>query len=536
MSIRFRVAILALMAIVGVLTSLFLVFQDIRAEIFRLDTQAQKIAWAQESSQLIHMLQRERGSSGGYLVKPLAAYFERVKQNRANTDQSLSVLISSPRSNPDSIVTARLNTLGQDVAGLRVKIDNGVVNWVVARDFYTQAITSILDSISHQENSDNLAYSRELKAISELMAAREALGLIRATIYFISSQEKPNPHDFVDLAIFTGIYRQNIHNFVRDVDLQHKEWADELFRSRAYGRVLAVIEASMMSEFVLAPIDPSVWWERSTLLIDMLKTKEDFLYAQLRQSSDGRIAEINRLLQVFGVVSSIIGLLISVFAILTISKIMKELGSLITTFDTVVKTENFTIRVRSNGQDEFGRIGLLLNRLLDFTDSLIRDKERLAATDALTGIMNRRSFLKETTREIERTIRYGANLSLLFIDIDHFKRINDTYGHSVGDDVLRSFVNLLSRRIRTTDILARWGGEEFVVLMPESSAESAMQIADILRILVERETFPQVGRVTCSIGVASLRSKESFDEFCKRADGALYLAKSKGRNTACFAD
>lgn len=536
MSIRLRVALLALMAIVGVVAALVFVYRDIRIEIALLERQATRNAWAQESSQLIHMLQRERGSSGGFLVKQAPEYSERVKNNRRNTDASLANLVTSRGATPALITAADLDTLAEQLNAKRAQIDSGQVNWVLVRDFYTFSITQVLDVIAQEVRAGNSGSSHELAAIGELAAAREAMGLIRATIYYISSQAKPSARDFVDLAIYAGLYRQHIHNFVRDADLRQRDWSQEYFRSRAYSRVMAVIEASMMSNFILAPIDSGIWWERATQVIDTLKEKEDLLYADLRQSSLVRIGEINNLLTLFGISAVLLALAISIFALLTISRIMKALGNLIATFDAVVEKENFSIRVRSEAsRDEFAHIGRLLNRLLDFTDSLIRDKEHLAATDTLTGVMNRRSFLKYVDREIERAHRYGAELALLFIDIDYFKQVNDAFGHSIGDEVLKCFVQTLGNRLRASDILARWGGEEFVILVPESCLDKAMQIGEILRGVIEAKDIPSVGHVTCSIGVATWMPQESFDSLCKRADDALYEAKSSGRNKVCCA-
>lgn len=536
MSIRLRVALLAFLAIVGVVTALVFVYRDIRTEIAVLEMQARKNAWAQESSQLIHMLQRERGSSGGFLVKPTAGYLERLSVNRQNTDDALAKLFASPGSTPALIAAAGLANLAGNLQKKREQIDSGRINWAVARDFYTQSISEILDVIAQEVRVSKSASSHELAVIGELAAAREGMGLMRATIYYIASQAKPSSRDFVDLAIYSGLYRHHIHNFVRDADSEQQRWSGEYFRSRAYTRVLAVIEATMVADFIVAPIDSGVWWERATQVIDTLKEKEDFLYGQLHKASVARIGKINNLLSMFGIAAIIIGLAISAFAVLTIGRIVKALGALICTFDAVVGKKNLAIRVTpAEGNDEFARIAQQLNGLLDFTESLVCDKERLAATDALTGVMNRRSFRDCADREIERANRYTGELALLFIDIDHFKRFNDQFGHIAGDEVLKAFVLTLSHRLRASDILARWGGEEFVVLVPQSSFSSALQLAEVLRCVVETETIKDVGQVTCSIGVAAWIPQESFDSLCKRADEALYLAKTHGRNQVCGA-
>jgi len=156
--------------------------------------------------------------------------------------------------------------------------------------------------------------------------------------------------------------------------------------------------------------------------------------------------------------------------------------------------------------------------------------EELATTDALTGAYNRRKFNELILAEIERVRRYGHPLSLFILDIDHFKRINDTRGHETGDEVLVVLAGLIRAGIRATDSLARWGGEEFVVLSPEVTVEEAMGLAERLRAAAGTHEYSFVGKVTASIGVAQHRAGETADELFARADEALYRAKQGGRD------
>jgi diguanylate cyclase (GGDEF)-like protein len=156
--------------------------------------------------------------------------------------------------------------------------------------------------------------------------------------------------------------------------------------------------------------------------------------------------------------------------------------------------------------------------------------EELATTDALTGAYNRRKFNELILAEIERVRRYGHPLSLFILDIDHFKRINDTRGHETGDEVLVVLAGLIRAGIRATDSLARWGGEEFVVLSPEVMVEEAMGLAERLRAAAGTHEYSFVGKVTASIGVAQHRAGETADELFARADEALYRAKQGGRD------
>ncbi len=156
--------------------------------------------------------------------------------------------------------------------------------------------------------------------------------------------------------------------------------------------------------------------------------------------------------------------------------------------------------------------------------------EELATHDPLTGAFNRRKFNELTAAEIERALRYPQPLSLFILDIDHFKRVNDTHGHEAGDAVLIDLAGLLRAGIRATDSLARWGGEEFVVLSPAIGLPATATLAERLRASVADHDFGAVGRVTASFGVADFRADDTADSFFVRADQALYRAKENGRD------
>lgn len=157
--------------------------------------------------------------------------------------------------------------------------------------------------------------------------------------------------------------------------------------------------------------------------------------------------------------------------------------------------------------------------------------ERLATTDPLTGVFNRRHFEEVATTEIARARRYGVPLSLVIFDIDHFKSVNDRFGHQAGDRVLTRVTHLVREHLRVNDTLARWGGEEFVVLLPHRDAGEATRVAEKLRTLIGSTEFDAVGHLTCSFGVARLGSGDSVDSLIHRADQALYEAKGSGRDT-----
>ncbi|MBB4285375.1 sensor domain-containing diguanylate cyclase [Roseospira goensis] len=180
---------------------------------------------------------------------------------------------------------------------------------------------------------------------------------------------------------------------------------------------------------------------------------------------------------------------------------------------------------------------MLLLMISDVTHQrdLMEQLEHKATHDVLTGAFNRQQADRILDQEARRADRMGTDVSLIMADVDHFKAINDSHGHPVGDTVLREVVTRLSDRIRETDLLARWGGEEFLVILPGTDRDGAGRLAETLRRAMADGPVPRVGRVTISLGVASRRAGESVADWVVRVDDALYEAKESGRNRVCLA-
>jgi len=177
-------------------------------------------------------------------------------------------------------------------------------------------------------------------------------------------------------------------------------------------------------------------------------------------------------------------------------------------------------------------VAFLLNRVTASQRLLVR----IATTDALTGIFNRRHFMAVLAREQHRADRYATSFSLLMLDIDHFKRINDTYGHPVGDEAIKAMAAAASKFLRPTDMIGRFGGEEFVVMLPHTDEVGAVVAAERIRQSVADVVVSagdQDVRFTVSIGAATYVRRAKLDQLLECADQALYAAKSGGRNQVC---
>lgn len=197
--------------------------------------------------------------------------------------------------------------------------------------------------------------------------------------------------------------------------------------------------------------------------------------------------------------------------------------------------ENLSYRLTLNNQDEIGRLALEFNAMAERLLAHRHKLEELSVRDGLTGLYNRRELEKRLQQEIQRARRYRRPLSVLMLDIDHFKNVNDRYGHQAGDEVLITVADLIQLNVRPVDVVCRYGGEELAVILPETDAEGARTVAERIRGTVEDSvtTTPQgdTVHVTVSIGLAVFpRDGDTAAGLIHTADQALYAAKQEGRN------
>ena len=194
--------------------------------------------------------------------------------------------------------------------------------------------------------------------------------------------------------------------------------------------------------------------------------------------------------------------------------------------------ERRLIKWRNTVITEEGRFLMVLSIGEDITERRKFEKElyHLSITDPLTGAYNRRYFLERLEEEVERVKRGGTPFSLIMMDLDHFKEVNDTYGHKTGDEVLRLLVNAVRDRLRKIDLFARWGGEEFLILLPNTPLENAKHLAMKIKEKIEELSCPMNVKITASFGVTEYRKGDTPDSLISRADELMYRAKRLGRN------
>jgi diguanylate cyclase (GGDEF)-like protein len=171
-----------------------------------------------------------------------------------------------------------------------------------------------------------------------------------------------------------------------------------------------------------------------------------------------------------------------------------------------------------------------LKELYASAESQAHNMAKLAHTDPLVGLPNRRQLQNSLAKELERAKRFGRALSIVFFDLDQFKRINDVHGHDLGDSVLRVVAGVVKQQLRPSDEFGRWGGDEFLVLAPELSAQEAARMANRVRAIVAAHPIEGIGSATASFGVAAFPHFDSVDALLKAADRALARAKAGGKD------
>ena len=201
----------------------------------------------------------------------------------------------------------------------------------------------------------------------------------------------------------------------------------------------------------------------------------------------------------------------------------------------LLDTVSFLPRAFKMDVDIIGDTEKYVVTLTDITDFATKFKkvENQATYDVLTNVYNRSKFNELLNEHYNLYTRYKDPTAFAIFDIDFFKKVNDTYGHLAGDEVLTTFAATIQKNIRITDIFARWGGEEFTLLMPRTKLEDAFRVVDKLRQTIEELSFGTVGKLTCSAGVTQFCSDDTVESILQRADEALYEAKETGRNKVC---
>lgn len=525
MTIKTRILLLALLAIASLLYILgdrFITESQGRSEkqalLARMET-------AEKLSRLVHELQKERGISAGYLVSQSKTNAALLGAQRITTDQAKLRL--------DDNAIHSLENLAK-LAEAREKISRRQTAPADSFNYYTLTIVEILDQIAVLAKDSNAPILKnDLFAHAHLLYAKEYLGEIRASLNESISLGVIGKERVAMVSRQLGLHQHHSRRFLHDAA---PGIADAFRAVLAQPKVQVTFEIiqSALSERGAGEITAEEWFATASYAIDQLLVVENQSMSRLRQRIKDEIATAERHFWIDATATFGISLMLMLLAGSATIRLLSALRILITSIEHTIQTKNFANRIPLRGKDEMGVISYSFNELLAIAEKLIKEKDYLASTDSLTGVYNRYKFNQLFAAELQRELRYGGKLALIMFDIDDFKRINDVFGHGTGDMVLKEITQLVRDLIRATDVMTRWGGEEFMILVPRDGREAAAALAEKLRGAIEGHHFSGVPKVTASFGVGEYMPGDTMESLCARLDEALYRAKQEGRNRVCI--
>ena len=537
-SIRLRIITLSTVALIAVATAFYIQYQDIEKKLSIEENSVQAIKFVRPLSQLVHSLQKERGLSAGQMIGNDNSLRTFLMKQREITSAQLIDLSATNILQGHQFV----ENFSDNLKIIRDRMDSDLIEWIELRDFYTSAVQDLLEIILLKTVS--LDYSTDTiynpKSLSYIASSRENLGLIRASLNRVYQKGRGSMQELMFINHQYITLKSNLRTFEALTNARSMENNDSVFlteiKDEVFYSVIAQIEKILKPSGETISGSPSIWWREATQVINTIKKIEDTVFDQIERDSLKQMAYYKNFIYWYGLSALIVLIVVISLTVLTIHRILKAFYILLHSLDSVQQTQDYGLRIPSDSKDEFGQLSYSINSLLSYTDTIIKDKEYLATTDLLTNIMNRRSFTAVAEKEIIRSERYKKPLSIIYCDIDFFKLVNDKYGHAIGDEVLKKFVETIKIYLRSSDYFGRWGGEEFIIMALEVDLSDAVKLAEKLRKEIMSLSIDPIGNLTSSFGVAQKQEGESFVALCERADRALYQAKDTGRNKVCFSE
>ena len=515
-SIKTRIWLLGLLFLGSLLLVFGLQYQLSSRELASHRAMLEQLVQAERLSRLVHEVQKERGLSSAYLADKGELARSELSAQRKATDFKLAQLGS-----------AKGATLLLGLGPMRERIDQSAVAERESFDFYTYSLNRIyerMDGFSGDASGHPL--QRDLMSLVHLIRAKEYLGQTRATLLVLPPYGRIDPAWHAAMGSRLGLFEASIERFVKETSPAMRETLTGAMGEPEMQLTMRLLRASSEGRPIeQIDLPRQRWYETVTEGINLLREVERYSLAevlgQAQALHDKARSEI--LLQRGGLL--LISILLTWLAISSLQLLMRAFESVLRGARRAVGDQGQERRGKGM-RDETAEITQSFNQLLDMVDNL----NVKASTDPLTGALNRYGFHELASVELQRALRYHRNLAMVIADVDHFKKINDSHGHATGDRVLIELTRLIRENMRGADIFARWGGEEFIIMTPETSAEAAAQLAEKLRLLFETFRTEGLPVFSVSFGVAGFVKGDDLETLFAKADQALYRAKEAGRN------
>ena len=523
MTLRHKILLLGVMALAGMFVALWLQYRSYSAQSQAIEFVARNVKTVSALSNAAHELQKERGLT---TIQRSNADSKALAEQIGHTDAVLSKL---------SGTNIHIPNLDESLARLRGMAVAATTERLTIRDGYTNLLQSLIDEMDRLTSEPEAAVAKtNINAHIHLVTAKEYLGQIRATLGYWIEHKTNDPVVLFSLIRLKSLYDEELRKFRMQAAPGLNDAFAVTFSGQETERTMAILTQLVATGKLPQALGVQAWWSTVTSAIDRLKVVEDRSLDLIEQKAEGELAQLRNAMR-FGVISILAaGLVVFSLAVSATISLLRALDRALASMERIASSQDFHLRIPADSPDEIGYLFRNFNQLLDIAERLLTEKDYLASTDSLTGISNRLEFSKVLRDETDRKRRHETPMALILLDVDHFKHINDSYGHNTGDEVLKTLTRLIGSGIRHTDFFARCGGEEFVLLLRDDGSDVAMAAAEKLRIQIASANFPAVGKVTCSFGVTAWEHDDTPATFVARADKALYASKRAGRNrVAC---
>ncbi len=509
---------------------------------------------------LAHTMQVERGLSCGHL----SSNDDKFKNNLEKQRKVVNDAIFAFKNKIKNIDTNKLITIQSNIdsfkadinslKNLRNSINTRDINQETAIKYYTNLIKNILN-ITPKIATNNLdaQTSSYILTLSSLLHYKETLGVKRAIGTTIVEHKEINKDEYMNFIQLLSTQSIYLNEFEQTSTRVQKDTLNVIIKSQTAQEINFYQLEIQRNNF--EKLNSSKWFELMSSLMNDIKLFEDTLLKDIEQLIENRIYEnkINLFLWLIYIAAVFSFTILIIYIFEKSSKIeiykftdaMKDLSKGGRSFKLPKqKKEDEIAQMYTSyevARQELLKGDIYMQLFLGKKDMEIEEQEKqnllleeMASVDSLTSCINRRKFEEVSNLELERSIRYKNDLSFLMLDIDYFKAVNDTYGHAIGDEVLKHFSGICLEMARNLDVVARIGGEEFVVMLPQTNPEGAFIFAERFRerifnasIVIQNQTI----KYSVSIGIAALdETNKNVKIILEKADKALYEAKDTGRN------
>lgn len=512
-------------------------------------------------NEFVHVMQIERGLSTGYIISKDDKFKVPLLKQHILVEKKLVSFLDALNKIDTKIITtiqSHIKTLQEDVLNIKniqKSVDAKEISKTNMLLIYTKTIDNILDITLHIAFTNNdIEVSKAISSLSAIAHLKESLGLKRAYGTMILEQGAASTQEYIRFIQLIGAEENHLHMFQQFATPLYSKMITKLLSTTLSQDIRAY--EKKISQYNYKSLDSKKWFEVTSQNINKIKIIEDKLLLNINTLIDR-----NKQKSVQNLISWIF-IIILIFAVTLIAATLFDYSSKREIYKFIIALKKLSngeraIKLNSTSlKDSMSQMYTayesMRQKLLegDIYTELFKKRtllelqnqekqnsklEKLASIDSLTGCINRRKFESISNAELHRSLRHKHKLSFLMLDIDYFKSINDTYGHAIGDEVLKHFSSTCLKLSRDMDSVARVGGEEFIIILPETDIQHAYTFAERVRKeIYDSEINIQEHKIryTVSIGIStlSLTNSTTIDTILHEADSALYTAKESGRN------